>query len=199
MTTELTKTELHDLSDEELFALYKEGSREAFDLILTRYQNPIFSFIIKSVKNRQKAEELFQEVFYRVVEKRNLFQSAVSFKAWIYTICRNTCIDDYRKSRRRPQTDVFFGDEESDGTQDLPSDDINQEDYIKSNDLEALLNEAFKYIPPEQKETFYLRVKKEMTFEEVAEVMHCSTNTAKSRMRYALEHLRDFFRRRGAL
>lgn len=187
------------LTDEMLFARFKRGDQEAFDVLLKRYQAPIFSLVLKSTRNRAEAEDLFQEVFFKVVERRDQFRESVSFKAWLYTVSRNTCIDAARKQKRRPATSSIFVDEEKPLEIRLASKNENPLDAAAGLELNTFLNEAVQVLPPEQRETFYLKVTGELTFEEIGEAMNCSVNTAKSRMRYALERLREVFKKRGYL
>lgn len=186
-------------TDETLFGRFKEGDQAAFDLLLKRYQGPIFSLILKSVRNHQAAEEIFQDVFFKVIEKRDSFRTDVSFRAWLFTVCRNTCIDTARKNKRAPGIDSIFADEEKPLEIRLGSPNPGPLEGAAGSQLDSFLEEALRELPPEQRETFYLKVKGEMTFEEIGEVMKCSVNTAKSRMRYAAEQLREIFKKRGYL
>lgn len=189
------------MTDEALFARYKEGDQAAFDTLLQKYQAPLFSMILKSVRNRAEAEDIFQEVFFKIVEKRDLFRADISFKAWMYTIARNTCIDAARKHKRTPIIDSMFTFDDNDKPLEINLKDkgLSPQDSASFAETDKFLDEILSALPPEQKETFYLRVKGELTFEEIGEVMQCSVNTTKSRMRYALEHLREIFRKRGYL
>lgn len=196
---ELSSPHYESVADEALFARFKKGDHKAFDLLLKRYQGPIFSLILKSVKNRQNAEELFQDVFFKVIEKRDSFRTDVSFRAWLFTVCRNACIDTARKNRRAPGIDSIFVDEEKPLEIRQAGGNPGPLEGAAGSQLDSFLGEALREVPAEQRETFYLKVKGEMTFEEIGEVMKCSVNTAKSRMRYATETLREIFKKRGYL
>lgn len=194
-----SKTSLKELTDETLFARYQGGDELAFGEIVQRYQGPIYGMIMKSVYNAATADEVFQDVFAKVIKKRDKFVEAVSFKAWLFTICRNTLIDRARKKNRRPTEQSIFIDEEKPLEINLESKELSQDSASSGAQLAELVEEALKSVPAEQKETFYLKTKGEMTFEEIGEAMNCSVNTAKSRMRYVLQHLREVFRKRGYL
>ncbi len=145
------------------------------------------------VKSQAHAEDIFQETFFKVVERREQFRSDVSFKAWLFTIARTTTIDALRKKKRTPE------DLDDEGQIEGISVETNAHENVVEGELGSLLTEALKKLPPEQRETFVLRVKSELTFEEIGEVMVCSTNTVKSRMRYAMDTLGDYFRKKGLL
>lgn len=190
---------LQTLTDEVLFSRFQaQNDKQAFEVLLGRYKGPLFSFILKSVKNRELAEELFQDVFFKIIEKRDNFRESVSFRAWAYTVCRNTCIDSVRKDRRTPLHESFGFDAE-DVNFLPPVESGTQHQKSVENELNSFLEKSLKEIPKEQAETFYLKVCSELTFEEIGESMNCSVNTAKSRMRYALDSLREIFGKRGYL
>lgn len=190
---------LNEATDEVLFSRFQRGDQRAFDLLLKRYQVPIFSLILKSVRNRAQAEDIFQDVFFKVIEKRDQFRETVSFRAWLYTICRNTCIDTARKHKRTPYVESIFKNEERPLEINIVGHEESPDTAASGAELDSFLSEAMEVLPPEQQETFYLKVKGELTFEEIGETMKCSVNTAKSRMRYALERLREIFKKRGYL
>lgn len=193
----VTDPRVIDTSDEVLFARFKKGDQQAFESLVQKYKGLVFSFILKSVRVRERAEEIFQDVFFKVIERREQFQPTVSFKAWMMTICRNTCIDSARAQKRRPQPDSLFHDDEKPGELNVPDDKLNPEEEFRHMELYSALDKILLELPEEQRETFYLKVKNELTFEEIGMVMNCSTNTVKSRMRYATEQLRELFKKRG--
>lgn len=186
-------------SDETLFSRFKNGDQESFEVLLKRYQGPIFSFIMKSVRDVEVANDVFQDVFYKVIDKRELFHPTISFKAWLYTLTRNTCIDRARKKKRTPNMGSLYYEENSSAEERYESGEPQPEENVVESQLDNFLEEALETLSEEQRETFYLKVKNELTFEEIGEAMNCSVNTAKSRMRYALEHLRPLFLKRGYL
>lgn len=188
------------MTDEVLFSRYSNsGDNRAFDEILKRNKGLIFSLILRFVKSRAEAEEVFQEVFFKVCKNKDQFRRSVSFKSWLVTICRHTCIDyvrkqgrslklesiDHEDDRHRPYTEVLSSEEE-----ETPFDVTLA--AMENERLKELLDE----LPESQKMTFYLKVIMEFTFEEIGTSMGCSTNTAKSRYRYALEGLRAVIKRR---
>jgi len=189
------------LTDEILFNRYGAGDTRAFDEILNRNKGLVYSLILRFVKAQCEADEIFQDVFLKVCRNKDQFREAVSFKSWLATITRNTCIDYTRKAKRTLRTESldYEDDDRRSLSEVVPSEEATPFDelitQIENENLAELLDE----LPQRQKETFYLKVVMEMTFEEIGTSMACSTNTAKSRYRYALESLRGLVRRRRLL
>jgi RNA polymerase sigma-70 factor (ECF subfamily) len=179
------------MTDEILFSRFLRGDQKAFSEIMQRYQGGLYSLIYQSTKNLSLTEEVFQEVFYKVIHKKDYFDPNSSFKAWIYKICRNTCIDLARKRNKIPTHSLLF--EESSSETLEQSDTKDPLEVVSINELKEFLNKAASILPSDQQETFYYKVRSEMTFEEIGEVMDCSINTAKSRFRYAIEKIREYF------
>ncbi len=186
--------------DEELIRRYRGGDSRAFQTLLERYQRGILFFVRQFFPNPERAEEIFQEVFMKVLERLDYFDSSGSFRGWLYTLCRNHCIDRLRYQKRRPELpDSSFGDEERTNTpltlQENPGPLPDREVYEK--ELATCLNDALQRLPEEQRETFILKERSGMTFEEIARSTGVSVNTVKSRMRYALTTLRRVLKNKG--
>lgn len=189
--------DLAQLSDEILFNRYAGGDLKAFDILLKRHKGLIYSLILRYIRNSQQADEVFQEVFLKVCKNRDQFREAVSFKSWMVTICRNTCIDHIRHQKRTLVTDSL---DSADGEDRSLSEQVpgNQPSPLETLTLaieDEALAELLDKLPLEQRETFQLKVAGEMTFEEIGAAMKCSVNTAKSRYRYALDALRTLVNR----
>src|SRR5687768_15983741 len=99
---------LGGLSDESLLERFHGGDVEAFEELLGRYRRPVFNFVLRSVRDVPRAEEILQEVFLRVVQRSEDFRGQSKFSTWLYTIARNQCIDHGRKMayRRHPSLDA---------------------------------------------------------------------------------------------
>ncbi len=189
-----------ELSGEVLFGLYGKGDIAAFEELLQRHQKLIFSLIFRYVRNASHADEIFQDVFLKICKNKDQFREAVSFKSWLVTIARNTCIDFIRRHKKEIGSVPFDGKPENSENRPL------SERLAKENELTPLdqvthrfedehLNELLENLPSEQKETFVMKVVMDMTFEEIAASMRVSVNTAKSRHRYALKTLRSLVKR----
>lgn len=193
-----------ELSNEVLFQRYGKGDLQAFEELLARHKRLIFHLILRYVRNQARAEEVFQDVFLKVCKNKDRFREAVSFKSWLVTITKNTCIDYLRRQQRELKVqslDHGFGEDDDRALSDRIADE-NARTPLQSA-LESIenehLNQLLDNLPQEQKETFMLKVIHEMTFEEIAEATKVSTNTAKSRHRYALKALRALVNRQRFL
>lgn len=190
------------LTEELLFKRYCEGDVAAFDALLERLQGLAYSMILRYVKNDALADEIFQEVFYKVCKNKDQFREAVSFKSWLVTICRNTCIDYTRKQSREFKTTSLDGGMEDEGrslAEQIAADAPSPLEEVSFKIEDAHVAELLDNLPAEQRDTFYQKVVMEMTFEEIGAAMGCSANTAKSRYRYALVALRSLVKRKRLL
>jgi len=185
-------------TDEELIALYRQGDGKAFPALFTRYKGKVFFLVQRYFPNRERAEEVFQEVFLKVIEKLDSFDAAGSFRSWFLTICRNHCIDRLRQQARRPEMPVSSlgaeDDEQPPSAATALSKEVPGDQALYASELGKHLQRALDKLPEEQRETFLLKERMGLTFEEIADMTQVSVNTVKSRMRYALEALRRTLR-----
>ena len=180
-------------SDQELVKKYLRGDSQAFDQLYDRHHRAVFLLVRQYFHQRERAEEVFQEIFMKVLERLDRYQSEGSFKAWLFTVSRNHCIDRLRYQARRPETPasaIGDPDEGGDILETVATISGSQEERIYDHQLAGHLQEALEKLPEEQRETFLLKESGGLTFEEISQMMGVSVNTAKSRMRYALSHLR---------
>lgn len=199
---EIDEKDYPHLNDEILFNRYTGGDMKAFEALLQRTKGLIYSLILRYVKSHSEADELFQEVFFKVCKNKDLFRESISFKSWLVTITKNTCIDYTRKQKRSLKTETLDGDLDEDRrhlAEIIASDEMNPDEnlsiQIENEELQQLLDK----LSMEQRDTFYMKVVMELTFEEIGQAMECSTNTAKSRYRYALNTLRGLVKRKRVL
>lgn len=187
-------------SDQELVRKYLRGEPQAFDQLYDRHHRSVFLLVRQYFRQRERAEEVFQEIFMKVLERLDRYQSEGSFKAWLFTVSRNHCIDRLRYQARRPETPASaLGDPDEGGNilEQAANTAGSQEEQIYDHQLASYLQEALEKIPEEQRETFLLKESGGLTFEEISQMMGVSVNTAKSRMRYALAHLRRVLKGKG--
>jgi RNA polymerase sigma-70 factor (ECF subfamily) len=182
---------LSDPSDEALLADYREGDSRAFETLLARYRGPIFNFLLRSARDRGRAEELYQDVWMKVIERCDEFRGDAKFSTWLYTIARNLCIDHQRKMKFRGHASLdaplpMSGQPIGEGVSGFgPS----TEQLASGGLLRERIGRAVEGLPEEQREVFLLRQLQGLAFREIAEVVGAPANTVKSRMRYALERL----------
>lgn len=184
--------ELNRLSDEQLVSLYLQGNGNAFDIILNRYRDVVFSYLSYTLKSQEKAEDAFQDVFMKVVVQLNegKYQSTGKFNAWIMRIVHNYIIDLYRRS----QTDatVISNDESEVDLFNMPSLAVNENREQEMIDQQTLneIKQLIALLPDTQREVLLMRYYDDLSFKEIAEKTNCSINTALGRMRYAIMNLK---------
>lgn len=179
-------------SDEALLQAYRGGDRGAFEALLNRYRRPIFNFVLRFVNERAPAEELYQEVWLKVVERCDDFRGDAKFSTWLYAIARNLCVDHQRKMRFRTHAslDAPNPGRGPAGTERLVNPGPSAEQRAIAGRTRDRIARAVQALPEEQREVFLLRQLQGLPFHEIAEIVGIPTNTVKSRMRYALERLR---------
>jgi RNA polymerase sigma-70 factor (ECF subfamily) len=187
MTTERT--------DEDLLAAFQAGDVEAFERLLRRHRGPLFTFLLRMVGDRQKAEDLTQEAFLRLVRAAGRWEQRARFQTWLYTIARNLCVDQSRRDRFRrvDSLDAQVPSSDGDGpplVEHIPGDGPLPDRAADSALVRPALERALGALPAEQREVFLLREQAGLPFKEIAELVGINENTVKSRMRYALEGLR---------
>jgi RNA polymerase sigma-70 factor (ECF subfamily) len=179
-------------TDEELLAAYQQGDPAAFEALLRRHRAPLFTFLLRMLGNREKAEDLAQETFLRIVKGAQAWEQRARFQTWIFTIARNLCFDEARRDRfrRAESLDAEGPSGEPPLVDSVPGGEIDPGRGAESARLRPLLQRALLSLPVEQREVFVLREQAGLPFREIAGMVGANENTVKSRMRYALEGLR---------
>lgn len=189
---------LHELADEVLVRLYTEGNNNAFDTLLKRYEKKVFSYLLYSVKNQELAEDLFQDVFIKIVVriKNGQYAENGKFASWLMRIVHNHLIDHYRTT---PSDKVISNDSsEVDlfNNADIAINENREQEMIDQQTLKEVKDLIAK-LPDSQREVLMMRVYDELSFKEIAKKTNCSINTALGRMRYAILNLRHMAIERG--
>lgn len=170
-------------SDERLMLRFRSGDARAFEVLVRRHRTPIFSFLLRLTGDRARAEDLCQETFLKAVRAASAWEPRARFQTWLYAIARNQAVDESRRQAFRRAEALDPATEAS----DAPSPDRAAEGALLRPKLEA----ALAALPDEQREVFLLREYAGLRFHEIASVTGVPENTVKSRMRYALEGLRE--------
>ena len=186
-------------SDRELIQRYRKGDIEAFDILIKRYEKPLFNFIYRLIGNKATAEDIFQEVFLRAIKGIVRYRHQRKFSSWLYRIAHNLVIDTVRKEEREKVISLETKVKESKGESLLLKDVIPDKRclphrHLEREELRKRLEEALESLPFEQRQVFILREHSQLPFKEIASLLNCSLNTALGRMRYALKNLRKQLR-----
>lgn len=179
------------MTNEQLALSYVNGNNQAFDLLLSRNQSKLFSYILFVVHDQDLANDIFQETFVKVITKlqERKYVDSGKFSAWIMRIAHNVIMDWYRDNRAQNIVEA---------TEDNDLSNINSNSCLDYNIEDRYINEQVlrdvkkmtNLLPPTQREIVFMRFYQEMSFKEIAETTGVSINTALGRMRYAILNLR---------
>jgi RNA polymerase sigma factor (sigma-70 family) len=167
--------------DEELMLAYGGGDAGAFEILYARHRGGLFRFVLRAVKDRGVAEELFQEVWVRVIEARGRYAPKARFITWLYTIAHNLLVDHWR---RKGLSLVSLDGE------DVASESANPARQAEARQALTRLAQALEALPPAQREAFLLHQEADLTVAEIAAVTGADEEAAKSRLRYAMAKLK---------
>ncbi|HEY6100754.1 MAG TPA: RNA polymerase sigma factor [Anaeromyxobacter sp.] len=173
-------------SDERLMLRFRAGEAPAFEVLVRRHRTPVFSFLLRLTGDRARAEDLCQETFLKAVRAAAGWEPRARFQTWLYAIARNQAVDEARRQSFR-RADPLDAPAAAAAASEGPSPDRSAESALLRPKLEA----ALAALPDEQREVFLLREYAGLRFHEIASVTGVPENTVKSRMRYALEALRE--------
>lgn len=179
------------LTDEELAISYVRGNNRAFDELLSRNQSKLFSYILFVVRDEDKANDLFQETFVKVITKlhQGRYVDSGKFGAWIMRIAHNVIMDWYREQRSRNLIEPTDENDRSNlsGNEIL---DSNVENRYVNDQIMVDVKNMMNMLPPTQREVVFMRFYQDLSFKEIAETTGVSINTSLGRMRYAILNLR---------
>lgn len=179
------------LTDEELAISYVRGNNRAFDELLSRNQSKLFSYILFVVRDEDKANDLFQETFVKVITKlhQGRYVDSGKFGAWIMRIAHNVIMDWYREQRSRNLIEPTDENDLSNlsGSEIL---DSNVENRYVNDQIMVDVKNMMNMLPPTQREVVFMRFYQDLSFKEIAETTGVSINTSLGRMRYAILNLR---------
>lgn len=184
------------ISDQQLVSRYISGSEDALAALIDRHKDRVFGYIMKSVRDRGLAEDMFQDVFIKAIQtlKKGAYNEEGKFLPWIMRIAHNLMIDHFRKNKRMP---TYSGSDDFDIFDVIGSDEKNVVETLVEQDINTDLRALIDELPKEQREIVLLRHFCEMSFKDIAEEKNISINTALGRMRYALINLRKMMEERN--
>lgn len=181
--------------DGELMQRFARGDMAAFEQLYARHRGGLMRFLQRGLGRRETAEECFQDVWSRVIASRERYQPEARFATWLYQIAHNLLIDQYR--RQRPEVNVEVLPDEAVGS-DNPFGDagpLTPEEELGAFEQARRLQQALAELPDEQRIALQLRLEQELSLEEIGAITGAGRETVKSRLRYALDKLKDRLRR----
>ncbi len=177
------------VNDKQLIEQYINGDEKSFEILLNRHKSKIYTSIYLFVKDHDLAEDIFQEVFIKIIDtiRKGKYYHDGKFLQWAMRIAYNMCVDHFRRSKRR--TNVSLSDD-FDIFDVIQSEDENMEQSLVRTQTHSKVKKLIDMLPEEQREVVILRHYADMSFKEIASLTRVSINTALGRMRYALINMR---------
>jgi RNA polymerase sigma-70 factor (ECF subfamily) len=191
-------TSPYELMDEELVEMAQNGDRNAFTLLVKRYQDRIYNLIYRYIGNAEDAIDLTQETFIKAFVKLGEFKGNSKFYTWLYRIAVNACIDFRRRQRisivhwddMRPNEFDRLDIDEPANSIDVVGEDSNPEAHMLKSELRQIVREAINTLPEHLRIVLILREYEDLSYEEIASIIGCRVGTVKSRLFQAREMLK---------
>jgi RNA polymerase sigma factor (sigma-70 family) len=177
------------VTDQELIGRYLAGNQSSLEILIRRHKNRIYAYILMIVKEKELAEDLFQDTFIKVINtiRSGSYKEEGKFIQWAMRIAHNLIIDHFRKAKRIPTVENRDDFDIFDKVR-IPVESI--EEKLITDQIHQDVKKLIDYLPKEQREVLIMRHYGDMSFKDIAEVTNVSINTALGRMRYALINLR---------
>lgn len=172
-------------TDESLMLAWAGGDVRAFETLYTRHRSRLYSFLLRQLRDAALADEMYQDVWQRVIAARAGWQPEAAFTTWLFRIAHNRLNDHWRAARHRPPAP---GD--ADERVARMSDTRTPETQLSEFEQRRQLQLAMEQLPDEQREVLQLRLEQELSLEEIAQITGVGRETVKSRLRYAMDKLR---------
>lgn len=186
-----------ELSDKSLIQRYLAGDENSLELLIHHHQSRIYGYILMVMKDRQLADDVFQDTFIKVINtlKAGSYKEEGKFLQWVMRIAHNLMIDHFRKAKRMPKAESKREDFDIMDTLRVKDDSIEQR--MITEQIHEDIRKLVELLPDEQKEVLKMRHYAHMSFKDIAEVTGVSINTALGRMRYALINLRKLIKEKN--
>lgn len=180
---------LSEISDNQLIVSFISGDESSLEVLVRRHQKRVFTSILILVRDKELAEDLFQETFIKVIKtlRSGSYQEEGKFLPWVLRIGHNLVIDHFRKNKRMP---LVRDTEEHSIMDQIRLTDANVEEKLVTSQIHQQVRQLIDYLPLDQREVVIMRHYGNLSFKEIAEVTNVSINTSLGRMRYALINLR---------
>ena len=188
-----------DIGDDQLIINFVKGDSKSFDMLLNKYQTRVFSYIIQLVQDHDLANDIFQDVFIKVVThlKRKSYNHQGKFLSWVLRIAHNQVIDHFRKDSKMPSAGKNSSNEDFNIFDVLKLEEASIEDEIIQTQILADVRSLVSQLPKDQMDVVQMRYFSGMSFQDIADKSDVSINTALGRMRYALINLRKMMKEKN--
>jgi len=175
--------------DASLMLAWVGGDAAAFKVLYARHKDPLYRFLLKTAKDRTQADELFQETWARVIAARDRYRPEAKFSTWLLQIAHNLAIDGFRRQKplaTSDEADAIFANQAAPERE-------QPEQALSEFELRRRMQQAIESLPDDQRETFVLRMEYELSLEDIAAITGVGRETAKSRLRYAMARIKQWF------
>jgi RNA polymerase sigma-70 factor, ECF subfamily len=193
-TTPKTPAAAHT-TDEVLMERLAQGSHEAFDTLLARYETAVITFCYAFMRNREAAEDIAQETFLRVFRNAKRYQPVAKFTTWLYRIAANLCINELKKGKLRHAISLDdAAGPDPDGTkiiERIASEESSPLSEAESHEAQGLIGKAIDHLPEDQRTTLVMVEYHHMAYQDIAEILEVSVSAIKMRVKRARETLRE--------
>jgi RNA polymerase sigma-70 factor, ECF subfamily len=177
-----------DDEDAQLMLAYARGEMRAFETLYSRHRGALYRYLMRQARDGEAANDLFQEVWSRVVTNRARYEPRAKFRTFLFTLAHNCFIDHCRRARSRPVALVV---EDADAADLLPADEgLRPENALERDEGSRRYRAALASLPAEQRDVYLLHEESDLSLEEIARVTGVGAETAKSRLRYAVNKLK---------
>ena len=186
-------------TDETLVALYAKGENKAFNVLLNRYKDKLYSYIFYIIRDSEMTEDIFQETFMKAIVtiRQGRYNENGKFSAWLRRIAHNLIIDSFRQEKS--ENLVSCDETEVNILNNIKLAEGNIENAIVTRQILHDVRRLMDFLPEEQKEVVYMRFYQDLSFKEIAEQTGVSINTSLGRMRYAILNLRRMADKNGVV
>lgn len=172
---------MRDRSDEQLMKSYASGDMDSFELLYQRYRAPLYRYVSRQLREPAAANDLFQEIWEKIVKARRQYRPSAPFRAWLFRIAHNSVVDHYRRRRESSAVPV----------ETLAGETRGPDGSLEAEHRASQLARAVAGLPPEQREVVLLRLESGLGIKAIAEICGVGAETAKSRLRYAVDKLKQ--------
>tara|TARA_Y100000004_G_scaffold195481_1_gene262597 strand:- start:30 stop:626 length:597 start_codon:yes stop_codon:yes gene_type:complete len=182
------------IKEAELISLSQQGDNSAFDQLIKDNKQKVYLSVLSKKKNPDLAEEITQKALIKAWKNIEKFQGKSSFYTWVYRISHNLIIDEYRKEQRRKEVSLDERMEEWGSSFEKKLEGVEPQGFenLANEELGETISEAIDKLSPPHKKTLILYEVENLSYKEIAKIMHCSSGTVMSRLFYARRQLRKF-------